>query len=152
MSDFSGAKAKRLDGLKCQVEAIFQIFCRFELDTPLYVITVCTVVENHQKSRIFRFSKNRQNWPFLAFLMNFCQLKCRLWIFQFWHFSPIFVQFKLTRLVTIFDRKRHVFKNSQKSAIFWHFYSTFVHKKCKRSSLRSQCKMRLFMWFSNTVL
>lgn len=40
MSDFSGAKAKRLDGLKCQVEAIFQSFCRFELDTPLYVITI----------------------------------------------------------------------------------------------------------------
>ena len=49
MSDFSGAKAKRLDGLKCQVEAIFQIFCRFELDTPLYVITVCTVVKNLNK-------------------------------------------------------------------------------------------------------
>ena len=30
---------------------------------------------------------------------------------------------------------------------FWHF----VHSKCKRSSLRSQCWMRLFLWFSNTV-
>ena len=28
---------------------------------------------------------------------------------------------------------------------------TFVHSKCKRSSLRSQCWMRLFLWFSNTV-
>ena len=27
----------------------------------------------------------------------------------------------------------------------------FVHSKCKRSSLRSQCWMRLFLWFSNTV-
>ena len=26
-----------------------------------------------------------------------------------------------------------------------------VHSKCKRSSLRSQCWMRLFLWFSNTV-
>ena len=29
---------------------------------------------------------------------------------------------------------------------------TFVHSKCKRSSLRSQCWTRLFLWFSNTVL
>ena len=34
---------------------------------------------------------------------------------------------------------------------FWHFWLTFVHSKCKRSSLRSQCWMRLFLWFSNTV-
>ena len=30
--------------------------------------------------------------------------------------------------------------------------TTFVHSKCKRSSLRSQCWMRLFLWFSNTVV
>ena len=34
---------------------------------------------------------------------------------------------------------------------FWHFSLTFVHSKCKRSSLRSQHWMRLFLWFSNTV-
>ena len=34
---------------------------------------------------------------------------------------------------------------------FWHFSWTFVHSKCKRSSLRSQCWMRLFLWFSTTV-
>ena len=28
---------------------------------------------------------------------------------------------------------------------------TFVHSKCKRSWLRLQCWMRLFLWFSNTV-
>ena len=32
---------------------------------------------------------------------------------------------------------------------FWHFWLTFVHWKCKRSSLRSQYWMRLFLWFSN---
>ena len=32
-------------------------------------------------------------------------LKCRISIFQFWHFSPIFVLLKLTCLVTLFDRK-----------------------------------------------
>ena len=31
------------------------------------------------------------------------------------------------------------------------FYQIFVHWKCKHSSLRSQCWMRLFQWFSNTV-
>ena len=35
-------------------------------------------------------------------------------VFEFWHFSPIFVLLKLTRLVTLFDRKLQVFKNSPK--------------------------------------
>ena len=37
---------------------------------------------------------------------------------------------------------------------FWRLFGvflSFVHSKCKRSSLRSQCWMRLFLWFSNTV-
>ena len=35
---------------------------------------------------------------------------------------------------------------------FCQFWRTFVHSKCKRSSLRSQfCKMRLFLWISNIV-
>ena len=32
--------------------------------------------------------------------------------FEFWHFPPIFVQLKLTCLVTLFDRKLQFFKNS----------------------------------------
>ena len=43
------------------------------------------------------------------------------------------------------------FKNSLKWSIFWHFWWTFVHSKCKLSSLRSQYWMRLFLWFSNIV-
>ena len=38
--------------------------------------------------------------------------------FEFWHFSPIFVLLKLTCLVTLFDRKLQVFKNSQNWTIF----------------------------------
>ena len=34
---------------------------------------------------------------------------------------------------------------------FWDFWLAFVHLKCKRSSLRSQCWMRLFLRFSNTM-
>ena len=44
--------------------------------------------------------------------------KCRIWFFRFWHFPPIFVLFKVTCLVTLFDRKLQVFKNSPKLAIF----------------------------------
>ena len=62
--------------------------------TPIFLRNLCTVFGNPSKCRIF---KNFPNWLFLAFLMNFC------------------------------------------------------HLKCKRSSLRSQCWMRLFLWFSNTV-
>ena len=61
------------------------------------------------------------------------------------------MQIKLTCLVTLFDRKLQVFKNSPKWTLFGIFNSTFVHSKRKRSSLRSQCWMRLFLWFSNTV-
>ena len=38
--------------------------------------------------------------------------------FEFWHFPPIFVLLKLTCLVTLFDRKLRVFKNSPKWNIF----------------------------------
>ena len=44
--------------------------------------------------------------------------KCRICFFEFWHFPPIFVLLKLTCLVTLFDRKLQVFKNSQKWTIF----------------------------------
>ena len=63
--------------------------------------------------------------------------------FWFWHFPSIFVLWKLTCLVTLLDCNFQVFKNLSKLTIF---YWTFVHSKCKRSSLRS-----LFLWFSSTV-
>ena len=44
--------------------------------------------------------------------------KCRIWIFEFWHFPLIFVLIKLTCLVKLFDRKHLVFKNSPKWTIF----------------------------------
>ena len=37
---------------------------------------------------------------------------------KFWHFLPIFVELKLTCLVTLFDRKLQIFKNSPKWTIF----------------------------------
>ena len=43
--------------------------------------------------------------------------KCRIWSFDFWHFPPFFVLLKLTCLVTLFDRKLQIFKNSPKWTI-----------------------------------
>ena len=39
-------------------------------------------------------------------------------LLNFWHFPPIFVLLKLTCLITLFDRKLHVFKSSPKWTIF----------------------------------
>ena len=50
----------------------------------------------------------------------------------------IFVQLKLTCLVTLLDRKLQIFKILQIN-IFLHFQLTFVHSKFKSSSLQSQC-------------
>ena len=69
--------------------------------------------------------------------------KYRIWIFEFWHFQPIFVLSKLICLVTLFDRKLQIFKNSSKFRM-----NFFVHSKCKRGSLRSQNWMRHFDQFS----
>ena len=42
---------------------------------------------------------------------------CRIWIFQFRQFPPFFVLLKVIYLVTLFDRKLQVFKNSSKLTI-----------------------------------
>ena len=49
-------------------------------------------------------------------------------------------------LCTLFENysKMSHFPNFSKLNYFWHFWKTFVHLICKRSSLRSQCWMRLF--------
>ena len=60
-------------------------------------------------------------------------------------------------LLLVNSRRHSVWKSPKMSHFsfftkmdhFWHFQWTFVHSKCKRSSLRSQCWMRLFLWFSN---
>ena len=44
--------------------------------------------------------------------------KYRIWVYQFWHFPPIFVLLKVTCLVILFDRKLQIFKNSPKWTIF----------------------------------
>ena len=72
------------------------------------------------------------NFSILAFSINFCPIKSGLSGNTVWMVAS--VSQKLVKL----DH-------------FCHFWWIFVHSKCKRSSLRSQCWMRLFGWFSNTV-
>ena len=55
--------------------------------------------------------KNVNHFPYFS-------QKCRIWVFQFWHFSSIFVLSKMTYLVTLFDYNLQVFKNSPKWTIF----------------------------------
>ena len=50
----------------------------------------------------------------------------------------------MTCLVTLFDRKLQIFKNSPNWTIFG-IFNLFL-------SIRSQCWMRLILWFSNTVI
>ena len=57
----------------------------------------------------------------------------------------------MTCLVTLFDWKLLVFKKTPIMIIFGIFNELLSNSKCKRSSLRSQCWMRLFLWFSNNV-
>ena len=74
---------------------------------------------------------------------------------NFWilAFPPIFVLLKVTCLVTLSDRKLHIFKNSSTWTIFGIFYLLLSTQNVNvaRCSLRSQCWMRLFLWFSNTL-
>ena len=67
--------------------------------------------------KILSFQK-RENRTFSALHSVENHPKCRIRIIEFWHFPPIFVPLKLTCLVTLFDRKLQVFKNSPKWVIF----------------------------------
>ena len=53
----------------------------------------------HHRRRL-RWGRKLQNHSVTLFENH---PKCRIWIFQFWHFSSIFVLLKLTCLVTLFD-------------------------------------------------
>ena len=74
--------------------------------------------------------------------------KCRIWIFDILAFSTIFCPSKVDLSGNTVWPQASGFEKLAKMDSFWHFWLTFVHSKCKRSS---QCWMRLFLWFSNTV-
>ena len=71
--------------------------------------------------------------------------------FEFWHFPPIFGPIIIDLSGTTVWQQASGFQKLAKMDHFGYFWWTFDHLKCKHSSLRSQCWMRLFLWFSNTV-
>ena len=70
--------------------------------------------------------------------------KCAIWGFQFWHFPPTFVLSIKSDLSgnTIWPQT----SGFQKLVKMDYFWLIFVNSKCRRSSLRSQFWMWLFLW------
>ena len=93
-------------------------------------------IRNSTKISCLKISQKRSHLIFsiLAFSTNFCPIKIDL------------------SGNTVWPQSSGIFKKLAKIDHFWHFWLTFVHSKCKRSSLRSQCRMRLFLWFSRLFL
>ena len=79
------------------------------------------------------------------------QPKCLIWIMVFWHFPPIFVLLKVTCLVTLFDRKHQVFKNSPNLPLFCIFNELLSTQNVNVACFAWQYWIRLFLWFPNTV-
>ena len=77
--------------------------------------------------------------------------KCIIWIFEFCHFSPIFVLLKLTCLVTLIDCKLQVFKNSPKCTIFGIFNQLLSTQNVNVARFARNVEWDFFLWFSNTV-
>ena len=71
--------------------------------------------------------------------------KCRIWMFQFWHFPPTFV-LKMTCVVTLFG-----FQKLVKIDHFWHSYWTFVHPNVHVARFALNVKWDFSVWFSNTM-
>ena len=109
--------------------------------------------ENHLKCLIWIFGN-------LAFLINFCPIKTVLSgnTFNMSHLnfrilasSANICPIKIDLSGNTVWSQPSFFQKLTKIDHFWHFLITFVHSKCKHSSLRSQWWMRLFGRFSNTL-
>ena len=72
--------------------------------------------------------------------------------FEFWQFPPIFVLFKLTCLVTLFDRKLQVFKSSAKWTIFAICNNLLSTLNVNVAGFARNVECDLFLWSSNTVV
>ena len=72
--------------------------------------------------------------------------KCRILIFEILAFFTNFCPFKTDLSGNTVWPQASDFQKLAKIDLFWASYI-----KCKGSSLRSQCWMKLFLWFSNTV-
>ena len=76
------------------------ISTHFGKTLTLSTLTSLQIWTNCSKSSFF---VQKFNFDFHTVFEN--HPKCRIWIFEFWHFPPIFDLLKLTCLVTLFDRK-----------------------------------------------
>ena len=65
--------------------------------------------------KIYTYIKKPQKSYWTRLQRSHCLKITQNVAFEFWHFQPSFC------LVTLFDRKLQVFKNSPKWTIFWHF-------------------------------
>ena len=74
--------------------------------------------------------------------------KFRIWGFKFWHFSPIFDLFGNT----VWPEASDFQKNSQKWTIFGIFNWLLSTQNVNVARFARNVGMRLFMWYSNTVL
>ena len=68
---------------------------------------LCRIVWLSNGISLFTLFKNHQKYP--------------IWMFEFWHFPPFFVLWKVTCLVTLFDRKLLVVINRPN----WPFFGIF---------------------------
>ena len=62
-------------------------------------------------------------------------------------FSLIFVLSKLTCLVTLFDHRLKVYKNSPNWP-FWHFWCDFAHAQCTLFKNQLKCLISIFQFLS----
>ena len=67
--------------------------------------------------------------------------------FRLWHFPPVFCPFESGMSGNTVWLQASGFQKTHQN---WPFLA-LITQKCKLSSLRSQCWMRLFLWFSNIV-
>ena len=134
------------------------------------IVSSSTLLPFFTSINLMQINQEMRNFlGFLIFLLSTLfenYSKCRIWIFEFWHLSPIFVLSKLTSLVTLYDRKLQVFKNSPKWTIFglstqnvnvarfarnveWDFFCDFQtpwRSKVVFEKLKTFCG-----WYSGTV-
>ena len=93
----------------------FLLFCTFKFD--FLVATQISIRMSRSVPHIALLKATLKLMPWTVFENH---RKCRICVLQFLNFPPFF-QLKLTCLVTLFDRKLQVFKNSPKLAIFMNF-------------------------------
>ena len=107
----------------------------------------CWCLCNELNSSVFTI----WNWRLKQVHIVWKLLKISHLNFSILAFSTIFCPIKTDLSGNTVGPQASVFQTLAKLDHFWHFQLTFVHSKYKHSSLRSQCWMRLFLWFSNTV-